>query len=179
MDLKQHGFELHKFTYMWIFFNKYGIPIFSFYTSLSVVNNLCLLKITICGMKRTRIWTWFYLSKLFQFLTFRFVIHQFLSFLRQRQQSADFNCMQVGTLNPIMFKGQLWWSVYNNKNKISWVLLIGKKKVNNYSGWGKAVGDTGAYFWRMIERLSYKNIPSTGRRHAETQKYEEHSVITK
>lgn len=137
------------------FLNKYGILIFSFYRSLSVAYSLCLLKITICGMKRTRIWTWFCLSKLFQLLTFRFVNHQYLSFLRYRQQYADFNCMQVGTLNPIMFKGQLWWSGYNNTNKISWVLLI-EKKVNNYSGWGKAVGDIGAYFWRVIERLSYK-----------------------
>ena len=55
MDLEKRGFELYRFTYMWIFFNKYGIPIFSFYRSYSVVNSLCFLEITICGMKRTRI----------------------------------------------------------------------------------------------------------------------------
>lgn len=135
------------------FLNKYGILIFSFYRSLSVAYSLCLLKITICGMKRTRIWTWFCLSKLFQLLTFRFVNHQYLSFLRYRQQYADFNCMQVGTLNPIMFKGQLWWSGYNNTNKISWVLLIEKKSKQLF--W---MGEGSRWYWSIFLKGDWEVI---------------------
>lgn len=34
-------------------------------------------------------------------------------------------------------------------------------------------------FEEWLRGYHIKNIPSTGQRHAETQKYEEHSVITK
>ena len=106
LTLEQHTFKLCWSTYRSFPVNT--VPVFSFHRSLNWLKwgRVCVwLEITVCGIKRTRVWV-LILSKLFQ-------LHPWVSHFSVRFWGR-FSIMQVF---PYVGVGQLYI------NRVSWVLF--------------------------------------------------------
>ena len=96
--LEQHGFEQCISTYTQIVFNKYSTYISSL-NQLSVRKVYVQLEITICGIKRTRVWV-LIRFKLFLLPALQWVIYQFLCLEAEIAACRFSTVLGVGIPNP-------------------------------------------------------------------------------